>query len=583
MNTAIYVRVSTKAQAHSQTIEQQLSRLLAHSGSNKWPVCQEHLFRDDGFSGSQLARPGLDQLRNQVRHGAITRVLITAPDRLARKYVHQVLLLEEFEQCGCQVEFLDRPMSSDPHDQLLLQIRGAVAEYERTLITERMRRGRLLKLQAGALLPWTIAPYGYRLDPNSPRDPAGMRIEDAEAAVVNEIFAAYLEPQASIRAVGVRIQARGVPTPAGKMRWNVATIRNILTNPVYMGRAFACRTRSQMPQRRASPTKPISQPARSSAIGVAREHWVEVGKVPSIVTEEQFEMVQTKLKQASRFAKRNNTTHQYLLRSMVSCGLCQLSCSGRSASNIRYYMCCAKRITIDRPRDERCKGRYIPAQVLEELVWQDLCDMVQRPELITSALERAQNGDWLPQQLQARREMLRKGLVSLNHQIERLTEAYMGAIIPLDEYRRRRSEIEQKIQGIERQQQMVTAQAERQLEIGKIAESIEGLCQRVQVGLANANFEQKRQLVELLIDRVVVAHEVVEIRYVIPTTADSEKIRFCQLRSDYQEAIRRAADDHPAREPGAQYSSLVTEMADGRGAAVCQIWRAANRPGPVSY
>jgi DNA invertase Pin-like site-specific DNA recombinase len=59
-------------------------------------------------------------------------------------------------------------MSADPHDQLLLQIRGAVAEYERTLIAERMRRGRLAKMRAGALLPWTRPPFGYRLDPDRP-------------------------------------------------------------------------------------------------------------------------------------------------------------------------------------------------------------------------------------------------------------------------------------------------------------------------------------------------------------------------------------------------------------------------------
>ena len=94
--------------------------------------------------------------------------------------MHQVLLLEEFTATGCQVEFLDRPMSRDPHDQLLLQIRGAVAEYERSLIAERMRRGRLRKLQAGLLLPWTQPPYGYRVDPQRPRDPAGVRRDEVE-------------------------------------------------------------------------------------------------------------------------------------------------------------------------------------------------------------------------------------------------------------------------------------------------------------------------------------------------------------------------------------------------------------------
>ena len=95
---------------------------------------------------------------------------MTAPDRLARNYVHQMLLVDELTQRGCRVEFVERPMSDDPHDQLLLQIRSAVAEYERTLIAERMRRGRQAKLRSGQLLPWTRAPYGSLLDPDRPRD-----------------------------------------------------------------------------------------------------------------------------------------------------------------------------------------------------------------------------------------------------------------------------------------------------------------------------------------------------------------------------------------------------------------------------
>jgi site-specific DNA recombinase len=73
-------------------------------------------------------------------------VLLTAPDRLARNYVHQMVVFSERERAGCRVQCLDRPISEDPHDQLLLQIRGAVAAYERTLIAERMRRGRQAKI-----------------------------------------------------------------------------------------------------------------------------------------------------------------------------------------------------------------------------------------------------------------------------------------------------------------------------------------------------------------------------------------------------------------------------------------------------
>jgi site-specific DNA recombinase len=172
MRIALYVRVSTQRQAQQQTSEQQLTRLQAWCADHAYAVHDELVFRDDGFSGATLRRPGLDALRDAVAAARCDLLVLTAPDRLARNYVHQMLLLDEFAAGGCQVEFLDRPMSQDPHDQLLLQIRGAVAEYERTLIAERMRRGRLHKLQAGVLLPWTRPPYGYLAIGKSPRAPA---------------------------------------------------------------------------------------------------------------------------------------------------------------------------------------------------------------------------------------------------------------------------------------------------------------------------------------------------------------------------------------------------------------------------
>ena len=176
MTVAIYARVSTQRQAQAQTIEQQLDRLRAHLRERGVELASGSVFRDDGYGGATLNRPGLDRLRDAVRAGEVDRLLVTDPDRLARSYVQLMVLLEELERFGCEVTFLDRPMGREPQDQLLLQIRGAVAEYERTLIAERMRRGRQAKLRAGCLLPWTRPPYGFRLDPDRPRDPAGVTV-----------------------------------------------------------------------------------------------------------------------------------------------------------------------------------------------------------------------------------------------------------------------------------------------------------------------------------------------------------------------------------------------------------------------
>src|SRR5215208_6560171 len=196
MEIALYARVSTSRQQQAQTIDQQLDRLHAHVAEHpEWHLADEHIYRDDGYSGAKLNRPGLDRLRDRAAFAAFEQVLITAPDRLARNYVHQMLLIDELAQRGCQVVFLDRPMSDDPHDQLLLQIRGAVAEYERNLIADRMRRGRQAKLRSGQLLPWTRAPYGYVLDPERPRDPQRLRLDPVKAAVITQIFAWYTDPQ----------------------------------------------------------------------------------------------------------------------------------------------------------------------------------------------------------------------------------------------------------------------------------------------------------------------------------------------------------------------------------------------------
>src|SRR5215813_7637768 len=218
MRIALYARVSTSRQAQAQTIEQQLERLRAHLASQGEAVDEHSIFRDSGYSGASLSRPGLDQLRDRAALAEFDRVVVTAPDRLARKYVHQVLLLEELQAHGCTVEFVERPMSQDPHDQLLLQIRGAVAEYERTLICDRMRRGRLTHLRAGHLLPWSRAPFGYQLDPEHPRDPACLHLDPAAAAVVQEMFAWYLEPRATVHSLALRLTQAGILTPMGKPR-----------------------------------------------------------------------------------------------------------------------------------------------------------------------------------------------------------------------------------------------------------------------------------------------------------------------------------------------------------------------------
>jgi site-specific DNA recombinase len=530
MRVAVYARVSTTRQAQAQTIEQQLDRLRAAAAERGWVLEDQHVYRDDGYSGARLGRPGLDRLRDHAALADLDVVLITAPDRLARNYVHQVLLIEELAGHGCGVEFLDRPMSADPHDQLLLQIRGAVAEYERTLITERMRRGRLARLRAGTLLPWTRPPFGYRLDPERPRDAAAVRTEPSEAVLVAQLFDWYLEPRATVYEVARRLTSLGVATPTGKPRWNVASVRGMLRNPAYTGRALTNRTRVAPARGRKSAMLPAG-PGQSHAPR-PEEDWIEV-PVPPIVSQETFAQVQAKLAANQQTAARN-TRHEYLLRALVNCGACRLSCTGRQAkAGYRYYLCRGRTDPLRAAQGQRCTARYIPAGQLDELVWADLCALLTDPAQVTRALARARGGAWLPQELQARQAAVRQALSQLERQQQRLLDAYLAEVIALPELQRKRQDLDRRHATLLAQQRQLDAIAGQRLELQAVADGIEAFCQTVRAGLATATFDQRRQLAELLIDRVVVTDGDVEIRYVLPTSPDRPHRPFCQLRKDH--------------------------------------------------
>jgi site-specific DNA recombinase len=545
MRVAIYVRVSTKGQMLTQSIEQQIERLQAYIATQGWMLESEHIYRDDGRSGAKLNRPGLDSLRDHAALAEFEQVLITAPDRLARNYVHQVLIIEELGRRGVQVEFLDRPMSNDPHDQLLLQIRGAVAEYERTLIADRMRRGRLSKYRAGKLTPWTRPPYGYQVDPDHPRDPDLLQLNEPEAAMVAQMFTWYLEPQNTLYSIAKRLSDLGLPTPSGKTRWNVATVRGILKNTAYIGQTYANRSYPVPSKQRKSALLPVG-PGVSSAPR-PEEEWISI-QVPAIVSQQIFEQVQAKLSLNQQMSPRNNKSHPYLLRGLVSCGQCHLSAIGRTQRNdYRYYVCRGHTDALRAAQGQRCTARYSPADQLDDLVWRDLCAVMTNPEIIGYALERAHGGHWLPQELQAQLEALTKAAKQLERQQERLLDAYIANVIQLAELERKRKELTQKQEAIQKQTSQLQATATQRIALSQVAESIEAFCAQIRPVLEEASFEQKRQLVELLIDRVIVSDGEVEIRYVIPTQPEGPHVPFSHLRLDYRDYFPLASPDLGAR------------------------------------
>ena len=235
---AIYARVSSDRQRRGQTIQSQTIALRELAAARELLVTEDLVFEDEGVSGAVLRRPELERLRDLAVEGRFEVLLCLAPDRLARRYAYQVLLLEEFQRAGVEVIFAKEPeRSGTPEDELLRQFQGMIAEYERAQIAERCRRGKLHRARAGAVSVLARAPYGYRYVKKSEHADALYEIDEAEAPVVREMFRRYAEDGESIGRIARWLAEQGMPTRTGKTGWNTATIWGILRNPAYAGQA----------------------------------------------------------------------------------------------------------------------------------------------------------------------------------------------------------------------------------------------------------------------------------------------------------------------------------------------------------
>src|SRR5262249_42379404 len=189
IQVAIYARVSSEQQTEAQTIASQVAALRARVAADDCVLLPECEFIDDGYSGATLVRPGLERLRDLSASGGVERLYVHSPDRLARKYAYQVLLMDEFQRMGIEVVFLNRELSRSPEDELLLQVQGMVAEYERAKILERSRRGKRHAAQVGSVNVLCGAPYGYHyISKQLGGGAARFEVVEQEARVVRQVF-----------------------------------------------------------------------------------------------------------------------------------------------------------------------------------------------------------------------------------------------------------------------------------------------------------------------------------------------------------------------------------------------------------
>ena len=379
MKVAIYARVSTEGQEQRGTIGSQVEALRSRMAAEGHEIVAEYL--DDGYSGARLDRPGLDALRDAAEAGVIETVWCLTPDRLARSYAYQMLVLDELDRLGCKVHFTDAPeINDDPQARLLTQMQGVIAEYEKAKIAERHRRGKLYRVRAGEAIFWKV-PYGYRRVPRTAEGPARLEIYEPEAEVVRSIFDDYVSGGRSVRGISCRLYEDGVPSPSGRDVWATSTLSGLIRNRTYMGSAEWFRHET------IAPPRPGQSHGRQQLR--PREDWIRV-PVAAILSEETFEAAQRIKHDNSIFSPRHTTPGLWLLRGLVVCGRCgvkgytrQASSSAEGGTKKNRYYCCPYRDAIKAGGpDKRCTERMIRADELDAFVFEQVRELLLRPEVM---------------------------------------------------------------------------------------------------------------------------------------------------------------------------------------------------------
>ena len=523
---AIYARVSSDRQKENHTIASQTAALIEHAEANGYTVPAGWVFQDEGYSGANLVRPGLEALRDLAAEGEIRAALVYSPDRLSRKYAYQVLLAEELSRCGVELVFLKAPAGTSPEDQLLVQFQGMIAEYERAQIIERSRRGKRHKAHEGVVNVLSGAPYGYRYMRKTDDSAAYYEVVESEAAVVRMVYESYTQQGLSINAIARMLNERQIPTRTATTRWERSTVWGLLRNPAYQGRACYGKTELRPRQRI---TRPLRQrqgmPSRNSASHERpREDWIEV-PVPALVSEETFALAQEQLEKNKHHSPRR-TIESTLLQGMLVCQQCGYglyrASTWTSKRQLHYYRCIGSD-GYRRLKGPVCTNRPIRQDALDEFVWKEIIHLLDDPMLVQGEIDRRQQAAQNADPMRKREEVLRREQARLEKCSDRLISAYQEGLVTLPQLRHRMPELRKQAQAVESELQSLEMATLDQAKYLQLAETLAMFRLRLRARAETLDIRERQQILRLLVKEILVDAETITIRhsFAIPSGPES--------------------------------------------------------------
>jgi len=561
-SAAIYARVSSARQKKDQTIGSQTAALRAHAEQNRLEVPDGWVFEDEGHSGATLVRPALEALRDLAAQGCVDVVLCYSPDRLARKFAYQALLVEEFARCGVRVEFVKNGARGDsPEDQLLVQFQGMFAEYEKAQLMERYRRGKAYRARSGSVNVLGGAPFGYRYVRKTPEAGARYEIIEHEAVLVAEMFRRYADDGATIADLARWLAAAGAVTRTGKHRWDRSVVWGMLRNPAYAGRAVFGKTQiihAQPGLNRIARLQGRTTPRAVKTVDRPREEWTEIA-VPAIVSEDTFARVGQRLADNKRFASRNSKVPS-LLQGLAACSACGYAYyrghTTTTAGNKIYYYRCLGSDDYRYQGGRVCGNKPVRADYLDTVVWDHITGLLADPALIRAEIDRRLTQARASDPVTRQRQQLELALAKAATSVTAMIEAYSEQLITIDELRAKMPYLRAREASLRSQLAALDAQAADRDAYLKLADDLDGFLAQLRGSAATTSIRERQRVLRLLVKDVLIGPDKITIRHRIPVrdratsgdghhdTTDTEG----DMRQGYPLCWGR---DHPAlRRPG---------------------------------
>ena len=520
IQAALYARVSSEQQATAHTVASQVAALRERIAADGLVLLDDLAFIDEGYSGATLIRPALERLRDAAAAGSVDRLYVHSPDRLARKYAYQALLIDELRRAGVAVVFLNRALGQSPEDDLLLQVQGMVAEYERAKILERSRRGKRHGAHSGVVNVLSGAPYGYQyITKHEGGGRARYEILLEEARVVRLAFDWVGRERVSIGEVVRRLTQARERTRTGKTVWDRSTVWAMLKNPAYKGLAAFGKTRATelRPRLRTQRGRP-AQPRRAvSLVDVPADAWIGV-PVPALVSEALFATVQEQLQENRQRARQGQRGARYLLQGLVCCALCGYAYYGKEISpsaakhharHYAYYRC----VGSDAYRfggHRLCHNAQVRTDLVDLAVWAEVRALLAHPARLREEYQRrlhdsgqeAHRADLMTTEAQVRK--LRQG-------IGRLIDSYAEGLIEKGEFEPRVAHLKERVMVLETEAKDLAEKASTESDLRLIIGHLDDFATTMADNLDHLDWEAQRGIIRAVVKRVEIDHSQVNV------------------------------------------------------------------------